>query len=99
MRSRPVMFAALLLGTAGAAHANATMVPAIGLVAPPAFAQLDADGDGAIAREESDAPLAAKFASYDLDRDGRLSQAEFEDYVLAEFDPGLAQGADAEEDD
>lgn len=61
----------------------------IAALAVPAFAQhggadrpslrdLDADGDGAITREEADAPRLEHFASIDSDGDGVLTLAEME---------------------
>jgi Ca2+-binding EF-hand superfamily protein len=54
----------------------------------PDFATLDVNSDGAIVliEVESDRMLSSRFASYDLDRDGKLSAAEFDDYVAAEVD-------------
>lgn len=60
----------------GDARAPAPPNDAIG---PATFAELDANGDGKISRDEAalDARLAANFAVHDLDGDGALSQAEY----------------------
>ena len=52
----------------------------------PDFTVLYADGNGSVTLREAgaDASVAARFASYDLDRDGTLSRAEFDGYVAAE---------------
>lgn len=54
----------------------------------PDFATLDVNSDGSIVliEVEKDPLLSTKFASYDLDRDGKLSPLEFEDFVAAEVD-------------
>lgn len=54
----------------------------------PDFATLDVNSDGSIVliEVEKDPLLSTKFASYDLDRDSRLSPLEFEDFVAAEVD-------------
>lgn len=49
-------------------------------IGPAAFAEIDADGDQKISRDEAamDARLAANFAVHDLDRDGFLSLSEYQ---------------------
>lgn len=42
------------------------------------FSMLDQDGDGRITSAESDAVAEAKFAKWDTNRDGQLSEAEIE---------------------
>lgn len=59
---------------------DARRPPPVDTAVPPAFAEVDSNGDGAISRDEAalDARLAANFSSHDLDGDGRLSIAEFQ---------------------
>lgn len=49
-------------------------------IGPATFAELDANGDGKISRDEAalDARLAANFSIHDLDGDGALSSTEYQ---------------------
>lgn len=49
-------------------------------IGPATFAELDANGDGRISRDEAalDARLAANFSIHDLDGDGALSPTEYQ---------------------
>lgn len=51
-----------------------------------AFAQLDANRDGAIGKDEAsaDAGLSAAFDSFDADGNGSLDQAEFDKFAQAQ---------------
>lgn len=69
----------LTMGTAGIAAAHGMRfgdrdagMPMMGEM----FAQIDADSDGKITREEMEAFRAARFAAVDTDGDGKLSQEE-----------------------
>jgi outer membrane receptor protein involved in Fe transport len=52
---------------------------------PMGFGELDANGDGAISKEEAatDPPLAQAFDTLDKDANGQLSPAEYEAYNVA----------------
>jgi Ca2+-binding EF-hand superfamily protein len=70
-----------------------------------AFADLDSNSDGYVARTDLEAgsPLLAVFDQYDTDNDGRLSRAEYDTWV-AFHTSGTARGAlslgeEEEEDD
>jgi hypothetical protein len=53
--------------------------------APMSFNELDANGDGAISKEEAavDPPLVQAFDTLDRDADGKLSPTEYEAYNVA----------------
>lgn len=90
-----------LLGFAGLAAANedravvksttTTTTQQTTTTTKPDFATLDVNSDGSIVlmEVEKDPLLGTKFASYDLDRDGKLSPLEFDDFVAAEVDVDL----------
>lgn len=56
----------------------------------PAFAELDADGDGALTRAELAAHHAARFARADADGDGKLSLEEMQVAARARADARAA---------
>lgn len=60
--------------------ADARTPPPSDAIGPAAFAELDANGDQKISRDEAamDARLAANFSVHDLDRDGYLSLSEYQ---------------------
>lgn len=67
------------MGAAGIASAHGMTFGDRGAAAPMAeemFAQIDADGDGKVTRDEMEAFRAARFAAADSDEDGKLSQDE-----------------------
>ena len=98
----PMLIAVALSGFAGLAAANedkvavqsttttTTTQQTTTTTTKPDFATLDVNSDGSIVliEVEKDPQLSTKFASYDLDRDGKLSPVEFDDYVAAEIDVG-----------
>jgi Ca2+-binding EF-hand superfamily protein len=55
------------------------LLPALILVAAPAFAQ-EAIGDGPITRAQVDGAVRRQFRAMDADRNGTISRAEFEAY-------------------
>jgi len=95
----PTLLAAALFGVAGLAAANddkvavqasttTTTQQTTTTTTKPEFTTFDVNSDGAIVliEVEKDKLLSSKFISYDLDRDGKLSPGEFDDYVAAEVD-------------
>ncbi len=95
----PILLAAALCSVAGIAAANedqvafkstattTTQTATTTTTTKPDFATLYIDSDGKIVliEVEKDRMLSSKFSSYDIDRDGKLSPAEFDDYVAAEI--------------
>lgn len=95
----PTLLAAALFGVAGLAAADddkvavelsttTTTQQTTTTTTKPEFATFDVNSDGAIVliEVEKDELLSSRFASYDVDRDGKLSATEFDDYVAAEVD-------------
>ncbi len=69
------------LGAAGVASAHGKAFGERGAGMPmfeEMFAQVDADGDGKVTKEEFEAFRAARFAAADTDGDGKLSPEEME---------------------
>ncbi|HET7843680.1 MAG TPA: hypothetical protein VFL14_05990 [Xanthomonadales bacterium] len=106
----PTLLAAALFGVAGLAAANEDKVAVQSTTTTthqtttttttkPDFATLDVNSDGSIVliEVEKDPQLSTKFSSYDIDRDGKLSPVEFDDYIAAEID--LDSDIDIELDD
>lgn len=85
MRSLHAMLAALALHVPAAAAANEAPW---GPPPPPrySFAQLDADGDGALSREEARyaEALARNWSHADADGDGKLARAEYDEAMTLE---------------
>lgn len=74
-------------GTQAASPESETTSPARDNTAPApvSFEELDANGDGAISKEEAaiDPALAQAFDTLDKDADGKLSPAEYAAYNVA----------------
>ncbi|HEY0860487.1 MAG TPA: EF-hand domain-containing protein [Pseudoxanthomonas sp.] len=79
--------AALPLAQAQEASRSADEVgaphPAPAPSSPKPFEELDANGDGAISKDEAaiDPPLAQAFGTLDADADGRLTPTEYAAYA------------------
>jgi Ca2+-binding EF-hand superfamily protein len=95
----PTLLAAALAGATGLAAANedkvavestttTTTQQTTTTTTKPEFATFDVNSDGSIVLIEvaDDKLLSSKFVAYDLDRDGKLSTTEFDDYVAGEVD-------------
>ena len=72
--------------------AAVALVAAQALAAPPSFQSLDADGNGALSREEFLAIRQAVFARADRDGSQSLEAAEFEAAQAAVSGPASARG-------
>ena len=95
----PTLLAAALIGAAGIAAATedkvavqstttTTTQQTTTTTTKPEFATFDVNSDGSIVlvEVENDKLLSSRFVAYDLDRDGKLSSTEFDDYVAGEID-------------
>ncbi len=77
---KALSFGALALVLAGpTCHAQDNPPPPPGgMMHPPAFADLDANKDGVLSKDEFAAPMMQHFADVDTDGNGTISPAEFD---------------------